>query len=225
VIHGGGNTSVKTRAADFLGQEHDVLCVKGSGWDLATIEPPGLPAVYLKPLQKIRERQTLTDEDMVAFLRANLLEASSPNPSVETLLHAFLPHKFVDHTHTVAVLALSNQPDGIARCKDLYGDKVAILPYVMPGFDLAKATADLYDANPDVEGILLHKHGLFTFGDTAEQSYRRLIELVTLAENGIAETPAQIYQSAPLPPDLASAAEDSPTLRGACAEALGLGPG
>ena len=112
VLHGGGNTSVKTRMADITGSEIDVLCVKGSGWDMGTIEAPGLPAVRLKPLQELHGLQALSDEDMVNVQRANLLDSKAPNPSVETLLHAFLPHKFIDHTHSNAVLALTDQPDG-----------------------------------------------------------------------------------------------------------------
>ena len=110
VLHGGGNTSVKTRMTDLNGEEVDVLCVKGSGWDMAAIEPAGLPAVRLEPLKKLRRRNALSDEDMVRLQRANLIDPSSPNPSVETLLHAFLPHKFVDHTHSTAVLSLTDQP-------------------------------------------------------------------------------------------------------------------
>src|SRR4051812_9647560 len=109
VLHGGGNTSVKTKIADLNGEETDVLCVKGSGWDMATIEPPGLPAVRLDALKKLRTRDALADEDMVRLQRANLIDPAAPNPSVETLLHAFLPHKFVDHTHSTAVLSLTNQ--------------------------------------------------------------------------------------------------------------------
>ena len=123
VLHGGGNTSVKTTMADLLGDEVQVLCVKGSGWDMAEIEPQGLPAVRLKPLVRMRDRASLSDEDMVKFQRQNLLDAAAPNPSVETLLHAFLPHKFVDHTHAIAVLSLTDQPNGEALCRDLYGDR------------------------------------------------------------------------------------------------------
>ena len=112
VLHGGGNTSVKTRMADITGTPLDVLCVKGSGWDMGTIEAPGLPAVRLNPLRELQGLQALSDEDMVNVQRANLLDSKSPNPSVETLLHAFLPHKFIDHTHSNAVLALTDQPDG-----------------------------------------------------------------------------------------------------------------
>src|ERR1700719_4369964 len=138
VLHGGGNTSVKTTLPDLLGEPVEALCVKGSGWDMAAIEPPGLPAVRLAPLRKLRARAALTDEDMVKIQRANLLDPGAPNPSVETLLHAFLPHKFIDHTHSTAVLSLADQPDAAERCADLHGPKVGIVPYIMPGFLLAK---------------------------------------------------------------------------------------
>src|SRR6188508_3145759 len=162
VLHGGGNTSVKTRVADLNGDDVEVLCVKGSGWDMATIEPPGLPAVRLEPLRKLRAREALTDEDMVRLQRANLIDPSAPNPSVETLLHAFLPHKFVDHTHSNAVLALTDQPDGEALAADVYGKRAALVPYVMPGFALAKKTNEIARANPAVEGLILLKHGIFS---------------------------------------------------------------
>ncbi|MEZ5895581.1 MAG: bifunctional aldolase/short-chain dehydrogenase [Parvularculaceae bacterium] len=216
VIHGGGNTSVKTRMADFLEREQSVICVKGSGWDLATIEAPGLPALLLEPLHEVRNWQSLTDEDMVKFQRLNLLDPASPNPSVETLLHAFLPHKFVDHSHASAILALSDQKDGPEICARVFGDRVAITPYVMAGFQLAKKTADTFDAHPEVEGIILEKHGLFTFGHTAKQSYARMIELVSLAEDAInaapAWAPAQIARG-----DFAAPSEIIPIIRGACA--------
>ena len=121
VLHGGGNTSVKTRAHDLSGDETDVLCVKGSGWDMGNIEPPGLPAVRMAPLLKLRSRETLSDEDMVQYQRAYLLDPGAPNPSVETLLHAFLPHKFIDHTHSTAVLSLADQPNSPALCAEIYG--------------------------------------------------------------------------------------------------------
>src|SRR3979411_882227 len=119
VLHGGGNTSVKTRMPDLLGEDVAVLCVKGSGSDMAAIEPAGLPAVRLDRLLKLRTRAALTDEDMVRVQRENLIDPMAPNPSVETLLHAFLPHKFVDHTHATAVLSLIDQPDGASRASDV----------------------------------------------------------------------------------------------------------
>ncbi len=116
VLHGGGNTSVKTRQTDLLGDDVGVLCVKGSGWDLGDIEPAGLPAVRLEPLLRLEALDSLSDEDMVNVQRGNLLDSTAPNPSVETLLHAFLPHKFIDHTHSTAILSISDQPDGEAIC-------------------------------------------------------------------------------------------------------------
>ena len=126
VLHGGGNTSVKTRMKDLLGDEVDVICVKGSGWDMGNIEPAGLPAVRLAQLRRLRMLKKLSDEDMVNFQRVNLLDSSAPNPSVETLLHAFLPHRFIDHTHSTAVLALTDQPNGEDIVRELYGDRVAM---------------------------------------------------------------------------------------------------
>src|SRR3984893_6664001 len=120
VLHGGGNTSVKTVVKDLLDEEVEVLCVKGSGWDMAAIEPAGHPAVRLAPLRKLRDRAALSDEEMVRVQRANLIDPGAPNPSVETLLHDFLPHKFVDHTHSTAVLAIADQPDPAERCADPY---------------------------------------------------------------------------------------------------------
>src|ERR1700726_2027563 len=182
VLHGGGNTSVKTRMPDITGQTIDVLCVKGSGWDMGTIEAPGLPAVRLAPLQELHGLQALSDEDMVNFQRVNLLDSAAPNPSVETLLHAFLPHKFIDHTHSTAVLALTDLPDGEPVVRAVFGERVAYVPYTIPGFTLAKSVAEVFDKNPKVEGLVLRQHGIFTVGDTAEQAYSRMIEFVSLAE-------------------------------------------
>src|SRR5436309_10451204 len=183
VLHGGGNTSVKTTLPDLLGEPTEVLCVKGSGWDMAAIEPPGLPAVRLAPLRKLRGRDALSDQDMVKIQRANLLDPGAPNPSVETLLHAFLPHKFIDHTHAVAVLSLADQPDAAERLADLYGPRVGVVPYIMPGFLLAKKAAEVHAAAPSVEGLVLVKHGVFSFGDSAREAYERMIAIVTLAED------------------------------------------
>jgi len=223
VAHGGGNTSVKTMAPDFLGEPTEVLCVKGSGWDLGDIEPEGLPAVRMAQLAAVRGRDVLSDEDMVAFQRSNLIDPKSPNPSVETLLHAYLPHKFVDHSHSTAILSVVDQPNGMEMAREIFGDRVAIVPYVMAGFQLAKATADAYDANPEVEAIVLHKHGLFTFGDTAKQSYDRMIEFVSLAEDYIAAAPAFAPALAKLPKGIANVADVAPILRGALALPFGGG--
>ena len=187
VLHGGGNTSVKTTATDLNGDAVDVLCVKGSGWDMGDIEPAGLPAVRLDPLRELGALEALNDEDMVNVQRRNLLDSKAPNPSVETLLHAFMPHKFVDHTHSTAVLALTDQPDGAAICRDVYGDRAVCVPYIMPGFALARSCASYQQKNPDVEGLILLKHGIFTFGETAEEAYGRMIDLVSRAERRLRE--------------------------------------
>src|SRR5688572_24448524 len=187
VLHGGGNTSVKSKAVDLVGDEWDVLCVKGSGWDMGVIEPQGLPAVKLGPLLKARKLPKLSDDDMVALQRANLIDPSSPNPSVETLLHAFLPHKFVDHTHSTAVLGLVDQDNSEEICRKVFGKTFGFVPYIMPGFDLAKAAAEVFEQDTSVVGLILDKHGIFTFGDSAKQAYDRMIDAVTAAEDFIAK--------------------------------------
>ncbi len=185
VMHGGGNTSVKTTMRDIDGADVEVLCIKGSGWDLATIEPQGHPAVLLQPLRRLRALSALSDEDMVNIQRRCLLDSSAPNPSVEALLHAYLPHKFIDHTHAVAACAVTDQPDAEAVCREIWGDRLAVVPYIMPGFALAKRAAEIFERHPHVEGLVLLKHGVVTFGSTAEEGYRRMIEFVGMAEDYI----------------------------------------
>jgi rhamnulose-1-phosphate aldolase/alcohol dehydrogenase len=216
VLHGGGNTSVKTTAKDMLGDDVAVIHIKGSGWDMGVIEPAGLPAVRLEPLRKLRKLDKLSDEDMVNYQRINLLDSSSPNPSVETLLHAFLPHKFIDHVHSTAVLALTDQPDNKALVQEVYGDRVAYVPYTIPGFALAKSVADVFDKNPGVEGLVLLQHGIFTVGDSAGQAYDRMIEFVTMAEERLKLQRKSLVQ-AKLPSNIASLPEIAPILRGAVA--------
>src|SRR5476649_702769 len=217
VLHGGGNTSVKTRMADITGQQLDVLCVKGSGWDMGTIEAPGLPAVRLNPLRELQGLQALSDEDMVNVQRANLLDSKSPNPSVETLLHAFLPHKFIDHTNSTALLALADQPDCAEICRAVYGRRMGLVPYIMPGFALAKKAAEIYEEDPAVEGLILLRHGIFTFGATAREAYARMIAMVSLAEARVARGTSGVFAPRALPARLVAAAEIAPLLRGACA--------
>ena len=170
VMHGGGNTSCKTTMTDLFGNHTRVLCIKGSGWDLGTIETPGLPAVRLDPLLELRQLDKLSDESMVNVQRANLMDQASPNPSVETLLHAFLPHHVVDHTHATPFLALANLPEPEAIMREIFGDCMAIVPYVMPGFALAKLAAEIAEQHPEAEGLLLLPHGHFTWGEDAKQS-------------------------------------------------------
>ena len=225
VLHGGGNTSVKTRAKDDLGNEHEVIAVKGSGWDMADIEPEGLPAVKLEPLRKLRALDALSDEAMVNVQRLNLLDAGAPNPSVETLLHAFLPHKFIDHTHAAAVLSLVDQPDGEALAREVYDGRMGVVPYIAPGFGLAKAAAEVYEQNPDVEGLILHKHGIFTFGATAREAYERMIEMVSLAEARLRQGRPVVFQPRDLSAELAEVAEVAPVIRGAVALRAGKAGG
>ena len=190
VLHGGGNTSVKSTCNDLTGNTVEVLHIKGSGWDLATIEPEGHPAVKLKPLLELKKLDKLSDEDMVAAQRQNLINPNSPNPSVETLLHAFLPYKFIDHTHSLAILAIANQPNAKEIFEKMFGINLVIVPYVMPGFELAiRAQKEFELANKkaslsgtELEGMLLVNHGLFTFGETAKESYKRMINIINKAE-------------------------------------------
>src|SRR5205085_1134414 len=187
------------------------------GWDMADIEPPGLPAVRLAPIRNLRGRDALSDQDMVKIQRANLLDPGAPNPSVETLLHAFLPHKFVDHTHAAAVLSLADQSDAAERLADLYGSRIGIVPYIMPGFGLAKKAAEMFETDPTVEGLVLVKHGLFTFGEEAREAYERMIAIVTSAEERLSRGRKDVFVPARLPAAIAAAAEVAPILRGACA--------
>ncbi len=224
VLHGGGNTSVKTTARDALGKAVTVLCVKGSGWDMGTIEPQGLPAVRLEPLRELVGLRALSDENMVNAQRCNLLDSTSPNPSVETLLHAFLPHKFIDHTHANAVLALTDQPEGEAICREVYGDEMGYVPYIMPGFALAKEAFRVYGENPDVKGLILLKHGIFTFGDTAKEAYVRMIRMVGRAEKHIRKAARKkTFAAAKMPKKIAPAADIAPLLRGLISRPKGDG--
>jgi rhamnose utilization protein RhaD (predicted bifunctional aldolase and dehydrogenase)/NAD(P)-dependent dehydrogenase (short-subunit alcohol dehydrogenase family) len=225
VQHGGGNTSVKTRLREKTGEAIDVLCVKGSGWDMAKIEPAGLPAVRLAPLRKLAALGAISDEDMVNFQRGNLLDSASPNPSVETLLHAFLPHKFVNHTHANAVLAICDRSDGFALASKLYGRRAPVVPYVMPGFALARAAKQVFDAHPDCEGLILYKHGVFSFGASAEEAYARMIALVSRAERRLARERGRRPVRAKVPKRLASAGDIAPILRGLVAVPLARNEG
>ncbi len=185
VLHGGGNTSVKTTVKDLDGKNYDVLCVKGSGWDMAEIEPEGLPAVKLNPLLALKNKKKLSDEEMVAYQKRNLINIKSPNPSVETFLHAFLPFKFVDHTHSDAIMNVTNRPNGISFCKKIFGKKVSIIPYVMPGYGLAQKIKEVYLKNPNINCLILLNHGIFTFSNDPKESYDLMIKYVSDAEKAI----------------------------------------
>ena len=184
VLHGGGNTSVKIRETNLLGDEEDILYVKGSGWDLEFIEAGGFAPVRMAHLLRLAELPLLSDPQMVNELRTHMTDAAAPTPSVEAILHAILPYTYVDHTHADAVVTLCNTPGGEQRIRALYGDRVVVIPYIMPGFDLARLCAELFprERNERTIGMVLMNHGVFSFGDTARESYERMIELVSLAE-------------------------------------------
>ena len=185
VLHGGGNVSLKGTHRTLLGDEVEAIYVKGSGYDLATLEPDGLPGLDLSCLRRLLILDTLSDADMLNAFRKYLFDGGAPMPSLETLVHACLPHRFVDHSHADALLAVTNHPDGERLARDAMGERVAILPYVRPGFELAKAVAGLHEAHPDAEGIVLMHHGLITFGEDAVTAYQRHISLVDACERFI----------------------------------------
>ena len=185
VLHGGGNTSVKVKETNIFGEEEDIIYVKGSGWDLGTIEAAGFAPVKLNNLLQLSELKELSDVEMVKYQRMAMTNPSAPNASIEAILHAVIPFKFVDHTHADAVVTITNTPKGEEIIKELYGENMLIVPYVMPGFVLAK---EIYNLTRGVdwsklEGMILLNHGVFTFHDDAKASYDKMIEIVTKAEN------------------------------------------
>jgi len=189
VLHGGGNTSVKMSARNVFGDAEDVLLVKGSGWDLATIEPAGFAPVRLDVLRRLAALEHISDTALVRAQRAAMTDPAAPDPSVEAVLHAIIPFSYVDHTHADAVVALTNTPRGAELIGEVYGQSALVVPYVMPGFPLARA---VYDLSRRIdwsryEGMVLLHHGIFTWGDTARASYDAMIRLVTCAEERIAK--------------------------------------
>ena len=194
VLHGGGNTSVKSRVTNLFAQEEEILYVKGSGWDLATIEAAGFAPVKMDILLKMAELEDLSDSNMVKYQRAAMIDPSAPNPSVEAILHAIIPFKFVDHTHADAVVTITNTNNSEEKIKEIYGNKVLIIPYIMPGFALAKLVYDMTkEVNWDeLEGLVLLNHGLFTFANSAKKSYEKTIELVDKAERYLKDNGAAL---------------------------------
>jgi rhamnose utilization protein RhaD (predicted bifunctional aldolase and dehydrogenase)/NAD(P)-dependent dehydrogenase (short-subunit alcohol dehydrogenase family) len=224
VQHGGGNTSLKTQERLVTGEWVDVIRVKGSGWDLGAIEPEGMPAMRLQPLLDLKRVAQMNDEAMVAAQRSALLDAASPTPSVETLLHAWTAHTVIDHTHANAVLALVDQADGAARAKELFGAELAICEYVMPGFALAQQVRQVVEASPQIHGVILLRHGIFTWGEDARTSYERMIQMVTRAEDALERAGRQRPRVSSVPqPSENNVARILPLLRGALAENLGEG--
>ncbi|RJQ48169.1 MAG: bifunctional aldolase/short-chain dehydrogenase [Gammaproteobacteria bacterium] len=185
VLHGGGNTSVKIIEKNAFGEDEELLYVKGSGWDLEKIEEGGFSPLRLDYVRRLAQLPSLSDPQMVNELVTHMTRATAPAPSVEAILHAILPYKFVDHTHADAVLTVSNSIDGETRVREIYGDRVVVIPYMMPGFDLARLCAERFstEAGPNTIGMVLLNHGIFSFGATARESYERMIFLVGLAED------------------------------------------
>ena len=183
---GGGNTSAKGAVSDHVGREQRVLWVKGSGTDLASITATGFAALRLDEIEPLRDRTSMDDAAMVDFLLHCALAPNQRRPSIETLLHAFVPAAHVDHTHPDAIIALTSTPNGRDLAEETFGEEAVWLDYQRPGFDMSKRVAELLDANPSARAVLLEKHGLVTWGETAEQTYRATIEFVTRGADALA---------------------------------------
>ena len=219
VLHGGGNTSVKLKVKNILGDEEDILFVKGSGADLAVIGPEGFAGLELNFLQRLRTLENLTDEEMENLLRTHKTDANAPDPSVEALLHAFLPHKYIDHSHADSILILTHQKNGEKLVREVLGSKVSVVPYLKSGFPLAKGVMKCYESNPDAEAIAVMNHGIFTFGDDAETAYMRMSDYVSRADayiqsKAIIQKTAVALQESDLKSKTARFVQ---TARGACA--------
>jgi len=224
VLHGGGNTSVKLRERDVLGRDVEILYVKGSGWDLEHIEAAGFAPLRLEHARALAQLPALSDPQMVNELVTNCTRAGAPVPSVEALLHAVLPHRFVDHTHADALVAITNTASGEARIREIYGDQVVVVPYVMPGFALARACTQRYaaEANSRTIGMVLLSHGIFSFGDTARQSYERMIALVEMAEEYLRRHRAWDIAWPPAPPPPADVSLELARLRRQISDVAGM---
>lgn len=221
VLHGGGNTSVKIREANLYGELEDILYIKGSGHDLGTIDARGFAPVRLNELQRMAELPTLSDAAMVNAMRCAMTDSTAPTPSVEAILHAIIPATFVDHTHADAVLTILDTPHAAQYVAELYGDRMLVVPYVMPGFALARHCALQLAAEmkPHHEGLILLNHGIFTWGDDAQTSYERMIAFVDMAEQFVAQR-ISTSQYAPAPAPVPARADRS-NLRQAVAQAMG----
>ena len=187
VLHGGGNTSVKAPFPDITGEEVETLWVKGSGWDLASIEKAGFAPLPIRRLRQLLDLDMLSDTEMMRELSAARLDPAAPQPSVESLLHALIPHRAVLHSHADAIVTLTNLGDGAARVREVLGQGVLIVPYVMPGFDLARAVRDMWPRGDGSTGMVLMNHGLFTYGETTRQAYRSHVELISRASRWLEE--------------------------------------
>ena len=217
VLHGGGNTSVKQVVPDLFGKDQSVIYVKGSGVDMAAIEADDFTALDLASLQQLRQLTQLSDEEMDNQLKINKLRADAPDPSVEALLHAFLPHKFIDHTHADAILAMTTRDEAVSLIGNVLGPAVIVIPYEKSGLPLASAAATAWDNNPEAEAIVVLHHGIFTFGDDAKTAYKRMTDYIARAEAWLAEqTPVESKWSAVIRNDSAIP-RVAQIIRGACA--------
>ncbi|MFZ4524690.1 MAG: bifunctional aldolase/short-chain dehydrogenase [Chlorobium sp.] len=241
VMHGGGNTSVKCELVDMVGNRAEVLLIKASGVDLSRVTGLDYTPLRLGPLRKLVElfshNDSISEEALRRFstkefkylLLLNMftlndhLTEKRLTPSIETLLHAFLPHRFILHTHSFALLTLSNQPDGVRLCSETLGESFGSVPYIKPGLGLARSAASVYEANPEIKGLVLQKHGLVTFGSTAREAYSRMIEAVSMLEERIAVSGRKNFPSASLPATIASVDVTAPVIRGACVEEMAPG--
>jgi len=236
VMHGGGNTSVKCELVDMVGNRSEVLLIKGSGVDLSRVTGRDYTPLRLVPLRKLVELfthndriseealQRLSTKEFKHLLLLNMFSLTDHmaekrlTPSIETLLHAFLPHRYILHTHSFALLTLSNQPDGVRLCRETLGESFGSVAYIKPGLGLARSAASVYEADMDIKGLVLQKHGLVTFGSTAQEAYSRMIDAVTLLEQRIAVAGRKSFTSASLPTTIASVEDAAPVIRGACVD-------
>ncbi|HWQ26258.1 MAG TPA: bifunctional aldolase/short-chain dehydrogenase [Chlorobaculum sp.] len=234
VMHGGGNTSVKSVLTDFIGNHSNVIFIKASGVNLASVDVHDFTPVRMDPLHKLQQMyasgQRHSEEDIRRFstrefknfLFLNLFSLTdhmvsrSLSPSIETLLHAFLPHRYIFHTHSLALLTLSNQAEGDRLCREALGSGFGMVPYIQPGLGLAKLSLNAYEEDPTIHGMVLHKHGLVTFGDTAREAYDRMIEGVNSIEDRIASADRKSFPSSSMPAAIASVEDVAPIVRGAC---------
>ncbi|PAD88804.1 bifunctional rhamnulose-1-phosphate aldolase/short-chain dehydrogenase [Niallia circulans] len=182
---GGGNTSMKTTEKDFRGRDIEVMWVKGSGSDLATMKAHNFTGLKLEDIKPLMEREEMSDEEMVAYLSHCMIDSSHPRASIETLLHAFLPYKHVDHTHPDAIISICCADNGKQIAEEIYGNRFVWVPYIRPGFTLSKMIAEGVKNNPNAELVLMEKHGLVVWGETAEESYNKTIAIINEAENYI----------------------------------------
>lgn len=182
---GGGNTSMKTIEKDFRGRDIEVMWVKGSGSDLATMKAQNFTSLNLDDIRPLKEREEMSDEEMVAYLSHCMIDSKHPRASIETLLHAFLPFKHVDHTHPDAIISICCADNGRQIAEEIFGARFVWVPYVRPGFTLSKMIAEGVKNNPDAEIVLMEKHGLVVWGESSEESYHKTISIINEAEDYI----------------------------------------